>query len=518
MKNTAVLVKLTLLRQMRSRSFCFTSMVSILLGFLCVPGMADGYQIFYLGGVRGVYNSAWLGAIAAILPTILLWLPGFYLLRSQISEDRRLKIGQTVASAPISKLQYIGEKFLCNFAVLFSFASIFVVAVLFMQLFRREWMVVEPMKYLLPLLLITVPYLVFLAALTVFMDVVPLLKGTFGNIVVFFIWVTLSSVSVAAPGNSFDVFGIGYVLGQMLGGAQAVYPGLPEAASFGYYPNNGTIPTFQWSGMVWEQSFLLNRVLWIGISLCLVAMAVLVFDRFRTPHSSRGVESKKAPSLIPRHTHTLQLPPVLKSSRTGFSSLLCGELRLMLGDKPLWWYGAVLTAVVCSYFVVISDGLRWISLIMLLPIGVWSQMGCREKLYNTSALIASSCAKMEKWLACWSAGVLVSFFFSSGLLLRFATDGQWQHFAAWAAGALFIPTVAMLCGTLAGGTAMFEGVYIVLLYFGPINNMWRLDFLGVQSNQATLYLVLTAVLMLLNLLIILVSEKGNIKNLMRGRG
>lgn len=518
MNRTAVLIKLTLLQQMRSRRFCITLMVSILLGFLCVPGMTDGYQIFYLGGVRGVYNSAWLGAIAAILPTILLWLPGFYLLRSQISEDRRLKIGQSVASAPISKLHYIGEKFLCNFAVLFFFAFIFVVAVLFMQLFRQEWMAVEPMKYLFPLLLVTVPYLIFLAALTVLMDVVPFLKGVFGNIIVFLIWATLSSISVAAPGNVFDVFGIGYVLGQMLGGAQAVYPGLPEAASFGYYPNNGTIPTFQWSGMAWEWTFLVNRMLWVGISLCLVAMAVLMFDRFRTPYGGRMMETKSVPSFIPRNTRMLRLPPVLKCSGTGFFSLLKGELKLMLSDRPLWWYGAVLAAVVCSYFVVIGDGLRWISLIMLLPIGVWSQMGCREKLCNTSALIASSCGKMVKWLACWSAGILISFLFSSGLLLRFAAEGQWQHFAAWAAGALFIPTVAMLCGTLAGCTVMFEGIFIVLLYFGPMNNMWRLDFLGVQSNQAVLYFALTAGLMLLNLLIFLVSDKGNIKNLMRGRG
>ncbi len=492
-----VLIKYTLLSQLRSTGYALMLAISILFGFLCVPAMSDGYQIFYLGGARGIYNSAWLGAISAILPTILLWLPGFYLLRSQISEDRRLGIGQAVASAPISKLRYVGGKFLCNFAVLLSSALIFMVAVIFMQLLRQESMAVQLNAYFSPLIMITVPYLAVLASLTVLMDVVHCLKGVLGNIVVFVAWIILSSVSVAAPGNPLDLFGIGYLLGQMLSGARVVYPGLPEAASFGYYPNIGEIPTFMWTGIVWDLSFVQNRILWIGVALVIVVIAAILFDRFRTPRSIPATKGKTIQPTVLRHVYTLRLAPVLKSSRPSFFALLKGELKLMLSGRRLWWYAISLIFVILSYFVVIADGLQWVCLIMLLPADIWSKMGCREKLSGTSAFIASSCPKRVKWFATLTAGILIALLFSSGILVRFAADGQWQHLISWAIGALFIPTLALVCGTLSGTNRLFEGLYIALLYFGPINNMSRLDFLGVQSSSAGMYLVLTITLALL---------------------
>lgn len=518
MKNLVVLIRYTLLRQIRSTNYLLTVAISILLGFLCVPDMSDGYQIFYLGGIRGIYNSAWLGAISTILPTILLWLPGFYLLRSQVSEDRRLKIGQSVASAPISKLRYINSKFLCNFAVLLSSVLIFTVAVILMQFFRQESLTIQIGAYIAPLLIITIPYLLILSALTVLMDVVPCLKGVFGNIIIFIIWITLSSVSVASPGNSFDIFGIGYILNQMLNGAQLVFPGLPNAASFGYYPNNGIIPTFQWNGIIWHQDFILSRVFWVCTAFALVVVSTIVFDRFRTPRNIKNRKNRITPqSIISNRNHTLTLSPVKRSNHTNFLTLLRGEIKIMLFGKSLWWYILFLVAIILSYFVVIGDGLKWISLIMLLPIEVWSQMGCREKAYNTTQLISSSCSKLTKWFVSWMAGIITALLTSSGILLHFAVDGQWQHFIAWMAGALFIPTLALVFGTLVGNRKLFEGVYIALIYFGPINNMWKFDFLGVQSYQTIVYLMLFIILTLFGMFVQSISDKNIIMKSLKGR-
>ena len=516
MKNILVLMKHTLQKQIRSTNYLFMIAISIFLGFLCVPGAGDNYQIFYLGGVRGIYNSHWLGAIASILPVILLWLPGFYLLRSQISEDRRLKIGQTIASAPISKLNYIGGKFLCNFAVLISSCLLFILAVMGMQFFRHESMSLSLSAYLVPALFITAPYLLVLAALTVLFDVIPRLKGTLGNIVIFIIWITLASISAAAPDNSFDLFGIGSVLNQMQNGARAFYPNLPEAASFGYYPADHSIPTFEWNGIVWEQSFLVSRLMWCGIAIALVLAAAVIFDRFRTPKNNPVKKEHTKNRITPVRVRSLVLSPVRKSRHANFAALLKGELSSMLSGHSPWWYLTTLTAVILSYFVVVGEGMKWISLIMLLPIGLWSQMGCREKICNTTQLIVSSCPRITKWLACWTSGVISSLLMSAGLLTRFAMDGLWQNMAAWITGALFITTLALLCGSLSGSRKLFEGLYIALMYFGPINNIGKFDFLGIQTSHTALYLTLFIAILLAGTMIQYLDDKKILTQLRKG--
>lgn len=487
MSRIFTIIKHTMFKQIRTSSYLLVVVLSIFLAFLCVPGMNDGYQIIYLGGVRGIYNSAWLGSICAMLPVILLWLPGFYLLRSQISEDARLKIGQSIASSPVRKIQYIGSKFLSNFAILLSFALLFTLAVILMQIFRHESLSIEPLHYVAPFVLITIPHLLVLAALTVLFDVIPALKSVFGNILLFAIWITFSTVSVAAPNNFYDLFGIGIIFNQMLTGAKAVYAGLPNAASFGYYPNSGTVPIFVWKGVAWDNGFLMTRLLWVGIAVLLIITAAILFDRFQTPKSHtlnitvpKSVEKKYV-------SRTLSLSPVKKSRNTSFLALLKGELRIMMAGKSLWWYAVVLTAIALSYLVTMGEGLKWISFIMLFPIGIWSRMGCREKFSNTTQLILSSCPKVTKWASSLMAGICVSLLMSSGILLRFAINDAWGNFTAWAAGVLFISVLALLCGTLSGSRRLFEGVYLVLLYLGPINNIGKLDFLGVQSNHAVVY-------------------------------
>lgn len=176
-----------------------------------------------------------------------------------------------------------------------------------------------------------------------------------------------------------------------------------------------------------------------------------------------------------------------------------------------------LTAIALSYFVTMGEGLKWISLIMLFPIGIWSQMGCREKFSNTTQLILSSCPRVTKWASSLMAGVCVSLLMSSGILLRFAVNGAWGNFTAWAAGALFISVLALLCGTLSGSRRLFEGVYLALLYLGPINDIGKLDFLGVQSNHAVVYFIAFAFLLFAGMAMQWSLENRNlVKSVKRG--
>jgi hypothetical protein len=470
-----------------------------------VPCASSGYEIFYLGGVRGIYNSAWLGALGAVLPVILLWLPGFYLLRSQITEDKDLRMGQMIAASPISKVRYIYGKLIANFSVIMVLQIIFLAALMVMQLFQGESIKLTVTQYIQPLIFITIPYLLVLAALTILFDVVPFLKNAFGNMAIFIIWISLSAISVASPGNRFDLFGMGVMLKSMIEGAREYFPNLPDAASFGYYPATEIEPTFVWNGVVWEHDFLVSRLVWVFTALIITQASVLIFNRFReSPHDNRiknRNSGKQEITIKRRMVASPILSGVTKSKSVNMPGMVWGELKIMLSGHSLWWYLSVLAVAVLTPFVTYGESFKWISLSMLLPISIWSQMGNREKLSRTSELITSSCSATVKWFACWIAGIIVAILMSLGMFIRIVMLSEWGYLAPWLTGVVFIPTLALVLGSISGNCRMFEAVLIVLMYFGPINNIWKFDFLGLVSNNASFYIAATVVLFVLGIVI-----------------
>lgn len=507
-------IRLTLIQHMRSYRFLLIAAVSIFVGFLCVPAATAGYEVFYLGGVRGIYNSAWLGASGALLPTILLWLPGFYMLRNSISEDIRLKLGPMLAATPMSKLRYILSKTISHFVVLLSLSLLFSIALIGMQFIRQESSVFVIWDYIEPMLVLNVPYLVVLAALTVFFDTVPGIKGIFGNILAFITALTLLMLSVALPGNAFDLFGIGPVLSAMAGAARMEFPNLPEEiGSFGYYPVEGAVPTFVWEGMTWTSDFLAGRLIWIGIAVVLVGLAVLFFRRFEEKgnmHNEAMVVLAPEPltPALPIYTKASSKPVTLTpiSSPAGFQlhRLVGGELRLMLHSLPIWWYAASVIGIGLSFWITYAER-HWLALILLLILPIWSQMGYREKHFFTRDLIAYSCPPATKWWATWIAAVLLSLLVSAGMIIRLLLDAEPLQATHVVIGLLFMSTLAFGLGRWSGTRKLFEALFIAWLYTGPLNQTGKLDFLGLSEGAPLFYIIGTAVLMLLG---ILTTSKG----------
>lgn len=491
-------IKFNLLKQIRSYKFLLIISVSVFWGILCVPAGTAGYEVIYLGGVRGIYNSAWLGGIGALLPAILLWLPGFYLLRSQISEDKHLKLGNIIAATPISRLGYIMGKALANFIVLATLVLMFLTALIGMQLVRHENMQISLLQFVQPFLFLTVPYLFVLAALTVLFDVFPGIKGVFGNIVIFGVWITLLSASALVQDSKFDVLGIGTILTKMVQGAQAFFPEIhSDVGSLGFNMTNGISPTFTWGGMTWSAEFLASRLAWIGVALLIIFLSALLFNRF--------IETESAPqrNISKHHKEKLSLSEIEMSTtlspvtieKISLFRVAKGELKIMLSDCSVWWRLITLACIILSLSMPFGSAYNYISLIMLLPITIWSQMGCREKYYFTTELVKSSCPLFYKRGAEWLAGLGLTVLISSGVLSRFALLGEWEHLAAWSIGILFVPTLALLFGYLGGNRKLFEAVYIAWFYFGPINGVPFLDFWGMSHSNIGFYAILTCILM-----------------------
>jgi len=58
---------------------------------------------------------------------------------------------------------------------------------------------------------------------------------------------------------------------------------------------------------------------------------------------------------------------------------------------------------------------------------------------------------------------------------------DWTGLLAWAIGALFIPSLALALGTWSGSNRLFEAVYTILWYVGPLNGLSALDYMGVLN-------------------------------------
>ncbi|AIQ68216.1 hypothetical protein PGRAT_11795 [Paenibacillus graminis] len=489
---------------MRSYSFLFVIGISVFAGYACVPDAAAGYEIFYIGGVRGIYNSAWLGGLAAMLTTMLLWLFGFFMLRSQISGDARLKLGPLIASAPVWKIRYITAKAAANFVVLLVIGAVLLGAFMAMQLLRGESSQLRLTDYMAPFFFVTFPSLFLLASLTVLFDVFPGLKGVVGNVLFFCLWIAVGVVSIAAPSEWWDLFGVSGILNAMAHSAAEHYPSLSSleaSGSFGYYPTQGQIPTFEWQGAAWDSSHVPVRLVWIAAGIGGIVLSALLFRRFEHPeaskvhpHASDRGETPVLPVIAMEHSRSLKLSPAVKVKGARLPRRVKAELKLMLKGMSLWWTLPAIALIAAPLLVTANSVNNLLPFIMIWPLALWSQMGTRDQHYFTTGLTLSCSSPLAKWWTEWLSGVFITLLFSSGAIFRFIAENQMPALLAWGTGLLFIPTLALALGTLGGSKKLFEVIYLLWWYMGPLNHVPSLDFLGVSERNPAHYLVFTVLL------------------------
>ena len=96
----------------------------------------------------------------------------------------------------------------------------------------------------------------------------------------------------------------------------------------------------------------------------------------------------------------------------------------------------------------------------LWPMLIWSQLGTREALFSTGSLIFSAPhAVSRQLLATYAAGVLVAAITGGGLGIHLLVARDFAGLGAWAAGALFIPALALMLGVTTGSRKFFENLY-----------------------------------------------------------
>ena len=161
------LARADFLERIRRFSFLVVLGVTVVIGYTLVPPASAPYNGFVMYGNRGIYNSAWIGTLIGLSLASMLSLIGFYMVKDAVSRDYRTRVGQIIASTPISKFEYMIGKWLSNLAVLASIIAILTVIAIVMQLVRGEDRSVNIWQLAAPIWCMSLPVMAWVSALAV---------------------------------------------------------------------------------------------------------------------------------------------------------------------------------------------------------------------------------------------------------------------------------------------------------------------------------------------------------------
>jgi len=515
----------------RSIAFLLTLVAAVWSAHVFLPANGSNYATLSIGDHRGLYNSEWVGALVAMMGNVFLGFAGFYLVKSAIERDRRTKVGEVLAGTSISKPLYTLSKWLSNFLVLAGMIAVLGFSAAALQLLRGEDMVLKPLALISPLLWVTLPYMAMVAACAVFFEAVPFLRGGFGNVVWFAIWVAMlgsDTLGMEMGRRTIDVMGMQSLMPGMVDSGIAAFPKesiTHHSVSMGFSFSDHRSPmivTYVWHGVEWTAAMIGARLLWVAVAVGLALAAALPFDRFEHGSASSmgarpGGRARGAAATTPANGATLAVAAVpvrrgdpdallaaLATQRVrrgpALATLVIAELKVALKGMPRLWNLATLALIPLGLFVPLGGARVGVAAVAWVwPLMVWSALGTREARFGTTPLFASAPRPLDRQLiAQWLGSAIMTLALTAPLSLRLLAAGEASAGVTGLAGALVVPALALAAGTLTGSARLFEACYLCLWYGGVLNRVSGIDVSGasVKPNDwstALVFLVATPI-------------------------
>ncbi|MEF3118523.1 hypothetical protein [Streptomyces chrestomyceticus] len=487
--------------RVRRPAYLVTLAAAVALGYVAVPDSGARWVIMQLGDYRGVYNSAYVGTATALACGLWISLGGFYVVRDSVGRDSRSGVGQLLAATPVRTWAYLAGKFLSNLMVLASMVGVLALTALVMQLVRGEDMSVDPVALWQPFLLLAVPLVTLAAAFALFFEALPLLRGGLGNILWFCVWVVLA-VGGQGPGLPLGGIGVNGVAVSMYEDMLAQQVEMDDGAfSLGLTYLDEPLRVFDWHGFAPGPGYVLARSAFVGIAVVVALLPALWFHRFdpaRVRHAAGRTQEDLAAVAAPASGYVEEVVyrdeaarsaagrrgsalAILKTPpRPGrvLPRLWGGELRILLqGVSTWWWWGAGVWVLlgVCSPLPGATRLMLPVS--WLWPILIWSRLGTQRYEHGVAGILGAYPSTYRRVVAEWAAGATLTAVVGLGPLVRLVVDGDGTGVACWAAGVVFVPSLALALGTLSRTHRLFQAVYLPLWYT-VANGLPVFDFMG----------------------------------------
>lgn len=435
----------------------------------CFPPLEAGYTTVAVRGyARGEYSSAWVGMVMAMEFSTLLSLGGFYLVRGTLVRDIETRVWQLLVATPMTRGGYLLAKWASHMVVFCVVMAAGLAVGLVAQWVRAEDRAIDIWELLKPALVLSLPGLGVTAAIAVWFDLLPWLRRTAGNILFFFVWLSLTSVSLAqmdVPGSSMrtgwrsDPNGM-VVVARDLHDVRVAQTGKPQDYGFsiGMQTGKGPPPLFEWKSWRPHGMDLLGRLLWVAAALggVLLAAPMLDWAAARTRGKDAAAGGGRTLRWLDRLVDPFARGPTL--------TIAAAELKLVLRQRRLWWWLAALTALCLQAFG--TDGVLRSGMLLawLLPLDVLAGSALRERDHSTGGLVFAAPAIVSRLLL---ARLLVSLVLVAGLTLpgvsHLMATAPDAGMAAVAIG-LSLASWGLCLGALARNPRPFELAMVVLSY------------------------------------------------------
>ena len=177
------LARADFLERTRRYSFLVTLVLIVFMAYSYVPSRDAAYITLSVDGARGLYNSAWIGSLVAILTGLTLPLIGFYLVKNAVERDTQTRVGQIMATTPLTRPVYTLGKWLSNFAVLALMTGVIAIATVLLQLIIGEDRRLDLVTLLAPIIWVLLPTIALISAIAVLFETVGWLSGGLGNVI-----------------------------------------------------------------------------------------------------------------------------------------------------------------------------------------------------------------------------------------------------------------------------------------------------------------------------------------------
>jgi hypothetical protein len=503
-RSLVALARADFLERVRRGGFLVVIALAIWAAYVFLPPNHARYVTLQFDGHRGIYNSAWIGTLVAMQCTVFVGFAGFYLIKNAVARDRETGVGAVLATTPMSRIEYAIGKWLSNLAVLASMVAVVAVAAGVMQIARAEDPRIDPLVLLAPFVWLTLPAMSLLAALALVFEMVPWLRGGLGNVGFFFLWIAGLSSPLLNRTGVFDVVGLSTVIPAIERAVHAIHPGYVVGSrhfsmgfNFRFGDGSWDLVTFPWTGIEWTGAILAPRAGLVAVALGLTLGAALLFDRFDTATVPRRA-SRKSQRQVPAEaalteagasalrspTLTFARLPAIGRIRPGFLGLTVAEVGLMVRGVGPWWKLAAAGLMVAGFVAPLAMARTgFVSAALIWPLTTWSALGHRESRHHTEGLVFSTPRPTFRvFLAQWVAGTLCAIAIGLGPLVRGVMTGDTLLVAAQFAGSMFVPALALACGAWSGSARLFEVIYVLVWYAGPLQRASFLDYTGMHGT------------------------------------
>ena len=281
------MVRADFLERVRRYSFLLTLAAALYLAYAVA---AENIRMVVGNGYRGVYNSAWVGALMSVCCSTFLSLVGFYVVKNCVQRDADTRVGRILAATPMRKSFYTVAKTISNFAVLAAMVGVLMLAAVAMQLLHAEVRQISLWKLWAPFLFAALPAMAITAAVAVLFETLPALRGGAGNVIYFFAWTAGLGISVSGMN---DPIGLQIFYRSMHDALKKIDPSTKESFSL-TIGGDRAVRTFDWTGVDWTPHILVMRLLWVIAAVGVALLASVFFHRFDPAYEWSFAGGRKA--------------------------------------------------------------------------------------------------------------------------------------------------------------------------------------------------------------------------------